>query len=549
VPLRTYLWLVVPAVVGVALGLGLAHRQAGAPATRAAAPAASVRCCSVVVSPERVYRPAHAHVGLTPLRKALASASSGVAAGSASLRIPQKGGSTVIPFSTDARTFSDNSQPANAPTPALAPDPGTVAAAPIQIMDVHTVSLTPLSATIAWRTSEPVGSQVAYGLESRTLWSAADTPAVDHTAVVNGLASDTTYRLWVDARAADGRTASSPFLLTTPPLTGPLSGATSGGAFLVNGQPYFPFMVWAACPDSYGTALAAGIDLFMGKDCGSSAKQMSALSGRGLFVSDATEQAAGGAVGTFLPDEWDTFLPGTLTTAAAQNMIPNNGGGPRFLTLTNHFYSRAAPLPQGRGMYPALIQSADVIGFDLYPLQNWCRFDDFGHVFDSQAELVQLAAGRPTFQWIEARSMDCHDPTLNPSAETVHAETWLAVAGGAHAIGYFPYSFAPDIGAQIVRDKRDIQTLLPALLEPALEANAGTGPVKVSARLHNGAIYVIAVNASRATATATITVPSLGDRQLLSLDGSRLVTPAAGAFSDTFAPLEVHVYIAAPPAS
>jgi hypothetical protein len=549
VPLRTYLWLVVPAAVGAALGLALAHREAGPPLTRAAAPSSVVRCCSVVSSPERVYRPAHARVGLTPLRQALASASSGVAAGSTSIHIPQKNRDTVIPFSTEPRTFEENSQPSGEPAPTIAPDPATVPAPPIQITDVHTMALSPFSATIAWHTSEAVSSQVAYGLDSRTLWSAADPPALDHTAVVNGLAFDTTYRLWVDAHAADGRTASSPFLLTTPALPSHVTGGTGASAFLVDGQLYFPFMVWAACPDAYASRLSAGIDLFMGKDCGSPAKQLSALSGRGLLVSDAKDPAADGAVGTFLPDEWDTYLPGNLTAAAAQHLLPDNGGGPRFLTLTNHFYSRAAPLPQGRGMYPALIQNADVVGFDLYPLQNWCRFDDFGHVFDSQRELVQLAVGKPTFQWIEARRMDCHDPTLNPTSATVHAETWLAVAGGAHAMAYFPYDFSADIGAQIASDKRAIQALVPALLEPAIQADAGNGQIRVGAREHNGAIYVIAVNASRVTATSTISVPALGDRPLVSLDGSRSVTAASGTFTDTFAPLEVHVYIAAPPTS
>jgi hypothetical protein len=71
-------------------------------------------------------------------------------------------------------------------------------------------------------------------------------------------------------------------------------------------------------------------------------------------------------------------------------------------------------------MYPGLVASADVLGFDLYPLQNWCRFDSFGDVFDSQLDLVALARGKPTFQWIEARQMDCSgtelDPTPSPAA-------------------------------------------------------------------------------------------------------------------------------------
>jgi hypothetical protein len=130
----------------------------------------------------------------------------------------------------------------------------------------------------------------------------------------------------------------------------------------------------------------------------------------------------------------------------------------------------------------------------------------------------------------------------------VHAETWLAIAGGAHAMGYFPYDFSAEIGSQIASDKRMVQTLVPALLEPALPADASGGPVKAGARMHNGAIYVIAVNGSRVSASATINVPALGDRQLISLDGTRSVSASGGSFTDTFAPLEVHVYISPPPA-
>jgi len=199
-------------------------------------------------------------------------------------------------------------------------------------------------------------------------------------------------------------------------------------------------------------------------------------------------------------------------------------------------------------MYPALLANAEVVGFDLYPLQNWCRWDSFHDVFDAQRELVGLAPAKPTFQWIEARQMDCKDPTLDVSPETVRAETWLAIAGGAHAIGYFPHDWRADVGAEIGRTNREIESLVPALVARALPAEVGDGStVRVGAREHGGALYVIAVNSSRsASATTTISVPALGDRTLTALDGSRTVTAAAGRFTDTFAPLEVRVYIAAP---
>ena len=168
-------------------------------------------------------------------------------------------------------------------------------------------------------------------------------------------------------------------------------------------------------------------------------------------------------------------------------------------------------------------------------------------MFDSQLDLVALARGKPTFQWIEARQMDCSGGPLDPTPDTVRAESWLSIAGGAHAIGYFPNNWSPAVGAEIARTNHEIQTLAPALVEPAIAASVSLGSfVKVGARDHNGAVYVIAVNASRAASTATITVPALVDRKLLSLDGQHAVTAAGGSFTDSFGPLEVRVYVAAP---
>ena len=65
-------------------------------------------------------------------------------------------------------------------------------------------------------------------------------------------------------------------------------------------------------------------------------------------------------------------------------------------------------------------------------------------------------------------------------------------------------------------------------------------------RNHNGAVYVIAVNASRAPATTTITIPALVDRTLVSLDGQHKARASDSSFTASFAPLEARIYIAAP---
>ena len=554
------LWLLVPALVGGGIGMTLAHRATGPPVREAAAPAVVVHATSAASAvPRLVYRNAWKHNSLvtrTPGLHALAPAAGESTTNLPTAAIPHE--SDVVAF--DSRTFAatpgdGTSTPADGttvptsdvftPTTSTSP-PAQVSTTPIEITGVHTVSLTPFSATIQWDTSEPVGARISYGLDSPTVWTPADTQSTSHVATVDGLTGGLSYRLWVNAEASDGRTASLPFVLTTPSLTDRPTASVANATFLLDGHPTFPTLVWGACSDQYASLLAVGIDTFLGKGCGDGAHEVAALGLHGYFVSDAKEPAVPGSVGSFLPDEWDTFLPSTVTSAEVQDKIPNNGGGPRFLTLTNHFFSKAAPLPQGRGMYPALVANADVLGFDLYPLENWCRWDDFPVVYDSQRELVSLAAGKPTFQWIEVRHMDCPDPTLDPTPQTVRAETWLAVAGGAHAIGYFPKDFSPEIGAEIAREKRELQTLTPALVEPAIDASADNGKVRVGAREHNGAIYVIAVNASRDPVSSTINVPALGNRSLVSLDGTRSGTAANGAFTDTFAPLDVHIYIAAP---
>jgi hypothetical protein len=555
VPLRATLWLLLAVVAGSAIGF-----KVGLPGSSpdsvpvAAAPAAQASPALEFAAPTgRPVRPVGLDTrgsnepGLVPIarvdQRTMMPAASVSSADAIAFNSPYM--SDLRFLAVPGRASSAAPPPAPTTTAPSAPTPP----APT-IEDVHTVSLTPFSATIAWRTSVPASSRIAYGLDAPVVWTDASTGSTDHQATVSGLSFGTSYKLAVTAENAGGLAPIAEFLLTTPGLSGQVEMTTADGAILLNGQPSFPRMVWGQCPDAVNGNLAVGIDVFMGNNCGTGATLASWLSGRAFVLGNAQAPAPAraGSVGVHLPDEWDTFLPNDLTLADVLRMAPlTPDSGPRFLTLTNHFYSGAAPLPQGRGMYPALAAGADVLGFDLYPMQNWCRYDSFGDVFDSQVDLVALGRGKPTYQWIEARRMDCHGAQLDPTPETVRAETWLAVAGGAHAIGYFPNNWAPEVGAEIARSSREIQSLVPALVEPATAASVSLGStVKVGAREHNGAVYVIAVNASRAPATATITVPAAGNRTLRSLDGAHVVTAKGGSFSDSFGPLEVRVYIASP---
>jgi hypothetical protein len=563
VPLRTICWLLLAVVAGSTIGFKIA--LPGSDST--AAPAASATP-NAVQAPFSFAPPGGRRVtpvgldtggpsvpGLRP-----ASEVSGSTASSYGSRSTSAGPADVTfnaPYVSDLRflalpnvTFEPSAGTPTDTTTTTTTTPAQPVGPPPEIENVHTISLTPFSATIAWRTNVPATSRIAYGLDAPVLWTAPTIAATEHQATLTGLTFSSSYKVAVTAVNEGSPARVAEYVLTTPALSGPVQMTTSNGVILLNGQPSFPKLVWAQCTDAVAGNLAVGIDLFMGNGCGTGAALAKWVSGRAFVLADAQASAAARAdtVGTHLPDEWDTHLPGDLTTADALRLVPEiPGSGPRFLTLTNHFYSRASPLPQGKAMYPALAASADVLGFDLYPLQNWCRFDSFGDVFDSQLDLVALGRGRPTFQWIEARRMDCMGDQLDPTPETVRAEAWLSIAGGAHAIGYFPNNWSVEVGAEIARTNHEIQSLVPALVEPAIAASVPPGSsVKAGAREHNGAVYVIAVNASRSAATASINVPALGGRVLRSLDGEHTLTANGGSFTDSFGPLEVRVYVAAP---
>ncbi len=419
-----------------------------------------------------------------------------------------------------------------------APPPATSTTQPTPPPPVQVTSLTSFSVTVAWHTDEPTVGRVALALDggAPTLWSAPVGPSRDHTASVGGLAFDSDYALTVAGHALS---------VHTPKPDGTLVASTGGGAVLVDGQPFLPLMVWGECPAAYGPELGAGITLFAENPCGGVAKQVEALAARALsagIAGDADWQTSS-VIGWFYPDEAD----GRGLTARTLPALPPSSqvGRIRFLTLTNHFYSRAAPPPGGKAIYAGLIAKADVLGFDLYPLQEWCT-SDLTPTYLAQLELVRLARGKPTFQWIEAGPMRCGSrPSLAVTAATVRAESWLALVAGAHGLGFFPGEWTPSIGAAVAQVAREVKSIAAALLGPSIGTQA-SGGVLASARTLNGAVYVLAVNPSRHATRSVIRSPVIGARRFVVLGSGRVEDARRGTISDVFGPFAARVYVSSP---
>jgi hypothetical protein len=381
-----------------------------------------------------------------------------------------------------------------------------------------------------------------------TLWSRADGLSETHRTTIGGLAFASDYALTVSATTTDGRRADLALTVTTPkPDPANVAATSRGTAILLDGQPFFPLLVWGQCPPAYGGLVAAGITLFAENPCGGVAAQLDALGGSALSASVAGEADLQdpSVIGWFYPDEAD----GHGLTGATLPSVPPSGATGRlsFLTLSNHFYSQTAPLAAGRAIYPGLVAKADVVGFDLYPLQVMCWPDRIGAVYDAQRELEQLAPGKPTFQWIEAQAMQC--PTTGATAitpSTVRAESWLAIAAGATGLGFFPADWTGLVGDAVRAIATDVKALQPALVAEPVPADAGGSALRVAARRLNGALYLVAANPQRVAAAATIRVGGLDDRTLQPLDGGSPVAASGGTVRVTLPPLGAAVWIAPP---
>lgn len=445
-------------------------------------------------------------------------------------------------------------QPAPSPAPAPAPAPVSPPPAPapppasgLAIVNARVTSLGPFDAQLAWTTTEPARTGVGYSLADEaapTLWSPARGTAREHTATLSGLSYATGYRVWLVA-AAHGRRAAATLDLATPGLPPSLSASVAHGAIALDGEPFFPLMVWGNCPDQYGASIAAGIDLFAQNPCGGVAGQLQGLSGRALSAAVTGEPATDGPaqIGWFYPDEADAKGYTGADLPAAPAAV---AGRLSFLTLSNHFYAGADPLPAGRGAYPGLIAKADVVGFDLYPLQIWCDASRLVDDYLAQRQLIALAPGRPTFQWIEASTWQCKGRGLEVTPATVRAESWLAIAAGANGLGFFPGNWSPEIAQAIAQVAHDVHALGPALLGAPLPVRA-SGPLVASGRRYAGARYLIAVNPTSRPVRATFRMPGLAGTTLSVLGEGRAIGSAQGALVDDFAPLAVHVYVAPPP--
>src|SRR5205823_4918169 len=230
--------------------------------------------------------------------------------------------------------------------------PSTTTTPSFAIADVH-VRAGPFAAVVSWRTPVESTAVVNWGPAGAEplLWAQRPAWRTTHAVRLGGLAPNARYTVSIAAAAQDGETDELPLQFSAAAIPPTATASTAGGAVRVDGAPFFPLITWQECPDRWAPDLREGINLFGGNPCTGLASLLSAVAGRAL-VAGTTDDVAGttgpGLIGWFYADEADAR--GLSSTG-----LEAGGAGVRFLTLTSHFFSEAAPLPAGRWMYPELV--------------------------------------------------------------------------------------------------------------------------------------------------------------------------------------------------
>ena len=135
----------------------------------------------------------------------------------------------------------------------------------------------------------------------------------------------------------------------------------------------------------------------------------------------------------------------------------------------------------------------------------------------------------------------------DPTPTVVRAETWLAIAGGARGIGYFPDWWEESIRNEVRLTNREILALAPPSCPPSRRSNwsrrarCASAPAATTGRRTSSPS-----NTSTSETTASFSVPALGGRTLRVFRDGRTVKPLGDLVTDKLPPLGVAVYVVPP---
>jgi hypothetical protein len=382
----------------------------------------------------------------------------------------------------------------------------------------------------------------------------------------------------------------------------------SRGEFIVNGKPFIPIMSWLQAPESeycsFNYLKSLNFNTFMGTTKGVTplehAEEAKKAGGYAVVCQHTPEQVVGAVGHSHIlawhhSDEPDMpcknnegiYMPrqNPETIMECYKFMRSNGiNRPVFVTFTGNFmeeFQNHYDVPKKKEVYSQMVNAADVVGFDVYPIFGYGTPGWLNHPASGVKQLIQIAESRPVFIWIESGKGSKwmpyeKQPDVLP--HHTHYQVWSALINGATAIGYFTHawfpeftSFAPTQGMkdELFQLNGQITRLSQAILAPytnrniTVEITSNDGGNKLllnryMATEHEDYLYLFVQNADLGAnseklkqydsinprgGSARIEVEGLFENSTVEvIDEGREITASKGCFSDKFEPLCEHIY-------
>lgn len=339
---------------------------------------------------------------------------------------------------------------------------------------------------------------------------------------------------------------------------------------------FFPIAVWLQDPSTATGYKNAGVTLFIGLWNGPVVSDLTTLAAAGMPVlcdqnavglANLTDKTIMGWTQMDEPDNAQPdgsggYLPCIDPSVIVQNYniwATNDPTRPVFLNFgqgasNTGYYGRGTCTGQ-TAMYAQYSQGADIISFDIYPVN-----DNYPLYYVPQGiDNLRGWTGdtKPVWCWIET-TLISSDSTAKPTTAQVRSEVWMALIHGAAGFGYFCHSFYPTEDDRALLDDPVMLAAVTAInqqvisLAPVLNSNTVKNfvvdsssntsvPIDIMVKQYAGSTYVFAAAMRGSAVTGTFTAP-LPDESVTVLGESRQVQLTGGTFSDGFQPYDIHLY-------
>lgn len=201
----------------------------------------------------------------------------------------------------------------------------------------------------------------------------------------------------------------------------------------------------------------------------------------------------------------------------------------------------------------------DIYGVDMYPVYGKAD-DDFKRVSDLQKAMTADLGKKGQWAVVQAHNLGNYESdwgaTRGPSTEEMRNMSWQYIAEGAKGILFYSlFDLVNDASGKTYEEllgnvkvvAQELENMAPVILSsevaPQVDYSAQDW-LNVMVSSYNGNWYIVAVNNSKVERQASFTLPAANasERPIQVWNEERSLDWSGQTFTDTLAPLAVHIY-------